>query len=95
MGNRGNESENRRGGCLSVLLVLLTGLIVIWVGYGIWRSPHLDWEGFWEAGAEAARWLWSEAIRLWHDPFAVIGIAVVVGGLIIVLYGIRKLFRGG
>ena len=76
---------------LKSLAVLLVGIIVGWVGYGMWRNPHLDWDGFKEAGGELFRWIGSEAMRLADDPFAIIGIVVMVGGIIILLKGAEKL----
>ena len=57
----------------------------------MWRNPHLDWDGFKEAGSELFRWVGNEAIRLADDPFAIIGIVVMVGGIIILLKGAEKL----
>ena len=59
-------------------------------GLGMWHSPELDWEGF--LGA------WSLVIndiaRLVHDPFAVLGIIVLVIGFLIVVNGLRRLVPG-
>lgn len=76
---------------LKGLVVFLVGIIVGWVGYGMWRSPHLDWGGFKEAGGELLKWIGDETVRLAGDPFAIIGIVVMVGGIIILLKGAEKI----
>ncbi|MFA5317729.1 MAG: hypothetical protein WC369_09965 [Dehalococcoidales bacterium] len=75
----------------SGLAFFLVGIIVSWVGYGMWRNPHLDWNGFKESGGEMVGWFASEAVRLADDPFAIIGIVVMVGGIIVLLKGAEKL----
>lgn len=70
---------------------LLVGVVVAWVGYGMWRYPHLDWNGFKESGGELVGWFASEAVRLADDPFAIIGIVVMVGGIIVLIKGAEKL----
>ncbi|RJQ37358.1 MAG: hypothetical protein C4555_06490 [Dehalococcoidia bacterium] len=66
----------------------LVGFVVGWAGYGMWRSPELDWNGFKNSGTEVLRWFGSEIIRLAGDPFAVIGIVVMVGGVLVLIKGI-------
>lgn len=77
-------------GRLRGLIVFFAGLVLMVMGLGMWRSPELDWEGF--LGA------WSsiiyDIIRLAHDPFAVLGIVVMVIGFLILASGVRHLVRG-
>jgi len=72
------------------LIVLIGGVILMVTGLGMWQSPELDWEGFLE--------VWSligdEIVRLVDDPFAVLGIVVLVSGFLIVVNGLRRLVRG-
>ena len=67
-----------------------SGLVLLILGLGMWRSPEIDWEGFLAA--------WSLVIddiaRLSHDPFAILGILVMVVGFLILVNGIRRLVRG-
>ena len=60
------------------------------LGLGMWRSPEIDWEGF------VAGWLLirDDIVRLTHDPFAALGIVVLVIGFLILVSGIRHLARG-
>lgn len=69
-------------------LVLITGVILIMLGLGMWRSPDIDWKGFLGAWTMVA----DEAVRLFHDPFAILGILVLLVGAWITLKGLRYLF---
>lgn len=69
---------------------LIFGLVVCWVGYALWRSPHLDWNEFIDSGINAFLWVWDEISRLAQDPLAVIGILVMVVGAGVLLVGVRK-----
>jgi len=68
----------------------LGGLVLIIPGIGMWRSPEINWGGFLDA--------WSLVIndiaRLSHDPFAVLGVMVLIIGLLIALNGLRRIVRG-
>ena len=68
----------------------LGGLVLIILGIGMWRSPEINWAGFLDA--------WSLVIndiaRLSHDPFAVLGVMVLIIGLLIALNGLRRIVRG-
>ena len=57
------------------------------LGAGMWRSPEINWESF------LAEWslLVDETVRLIHDPFAILGIIVLLFGLGIVLNGLRRI----
>ena len=77
-------------GRLRGLITLLGGVVLVVLGLGMWRSPEIDWEGFLAA--------WSLVIddiaRLIHDPFAVLGVVVLIVGLIIAFNGLKRLVRG-
>jgi len=66
----------------------LVGFIVGWVGFGMWRSPELDWGGFKQTGAIVLKWFGDEIVRLVTDPFAILGIVVMVAGVIVLIKGI-------
>ena len=67
-----------------------SGLVLLILGLGMWRSPEIDWEGF------VAAWslVIDDIARLSHDPFAILGILVMVVGFLILVNGIRRLVRG-
>jgi len=72
------------------LIIFTGGLVFIILGLGMWRSPEIDWEGF------LASWsvVINEIARLVHDPFAVLGVIVLIIGLVIAYNGFRRLVRG-
>jgi len=81
---RGDVTRRVRG-----LIVFTGGLILMVMGLGMWRSPEIDWEGFLAAGSLII----SDIARLIHDPFAVLGVIVLIIGLIIAYNGLRRLVR--
>lgn len=66
----------------------LVGFIVGWVGFGMWRSPELDWAGFKQTGTVVLKWFGNEIVRMVNDPFAILGIVVMVAGIIVLIKGI-------
>ena len=72
------------------LIVFIGGLVLMVMGLGMWRSPELDWQGFLAAWA----FIINDIARLVHDPFAVLGVLVLVIGFLIVVNGVRHLVRG-
>ena len=60
------------------------------MGLGMWRSPELDWEGF------LAAWslVFNDIASLIDDPFAVLGVVVVVIGFLVAPNGFRRVVRG-
>ena len=72
------------------LIIFIGGLVLMVTGLGMWQSPEIDWEGF------LAAWsmIGDEIVRLIHDPFAVLGIVILVSGFLIVVNGLRRLVRG-
>ena len=77
-------------GRLRGLIVFTGGLVLMVMGLGMWRSPELDWEGFLEAWSL----VFSDIARLIDDPFAVLGVAVLVTGFLITANGVRRFVRG-
>ena len=75
---------------LKGLAVFVGGLVLFVMGLGMWRSPELDWQGF--LGAWAL--IINDIARLVHDPFAVLGIFVMIVAFYIVVNGVRRLVRG-
>jgi len=75
---------------LKGLVTFSGGLVLMVIGLGMWRSPELDWQGF--LGAWSL--IFNDIARLIHDPFAILGIIVLVIGLFITVNGIRRLARG-
>ncbi len=77
-------------GKLRGLIFFFGGLILFVMGLGMWRSPELDWQGFLAAWFLIA----DDIARLVHDPFAILGILVMVVGFQIAVNGIGRLVRG-
>jgi len=75
---------------LKGLITFSGGGMLMVLGIGMWRSPEIDWEGFVEA--------WSMVIgdiaRLIDDPFAMLGVIVLVIGLLVGVSGLRRAVRG-
>lgn len=69
---------------------LMFGVVVWWVGYALWRSPHLDWNSFVDSGFGILSWAWDEISRIAHDPLSVMGIVVMVVGVGVLFVGMRK-----
>ncbi len=75
---------------IKAAVILIAGVIILVLGIGMWQSPEVDWAGFMGAWGS----LGDEFTRLRHDPFAVLGILVIVVGVIIAYTGIKRLIRG-
>jgi len=74
--------------------VFLTfGAIVCWVGYAMWRSPHLNWGSFVDSGLGAVFWVWDEMVRFSQDPLAVVGLVVMAVGGGVLLGGLALIFK--
>lgn len=72
-------------------VVLALGAVVSWIGYALWRSPHLDWDSFLESGGQALEWVWNQVDRMATDPLAWVGLLVLIVGLAVVVVGLRRL----
>jgi len=82
-----------KGGVVSRFRGLATftgGFILVVLGIGMWRSPEISWESF------LAEWpiLMDEIARLAQDPFAVLGIVVLIIGLLVAFNGLRRVALG-
>ena len=77
-------------GRLRGLIFLISGVVLMVIGLGMWKSPELDWEGFLGAWVMIG----DEILRLIDDPFAILGILVLVVGFLVVASGLRRLVRG-
>jgi uncharacterized membrane protein YidH (DUF202 family) len=75
---------------IKAAVIIIAGVIILVLGIGMWQSPEVDWAGFMGAWGS----LGNEFTRLKHDPFAVLGILVIIVGVIIAYTGIKRLIRG-
>jgi uncharacterized membrane protein YidH (DUF202 family) len=71
-------------------VILIVGVVVLVLGIGMWQSPEVDWPGFMGAWQSIG----DEFTRLKNDPFAILGIVVIIVGVILAYYGIKRLIRG-
>ncbi len=72
------------------LIIFIGSVVLMMLGFGMYRAPHIDWEGFLEAWSL----VFSDIARLIDDPFAVLGIVVVVIGFLVAVSGLRRAVRG-
>ncbi len=75
---------------IKAAIILIVGIIVLVLGIGMWQSPEVNWDGF--IGAWNS--LGDEFGRLKNDPFAILGILVIIVGVFISYYGIKRLVKG-
>ena len=75
---------------IKAAVILIVGVVVLVLGIGMWQSPEVDWPGF----MGAWRSIGDEFTRLKNDPFAILGIVVIIVGVILAYYGIKRLIRG-
>jgi uncharacterized membrane protein YidH (DUF202 family) len=75
---------------IKAAVILIAGIIILVLGIGMWQSPEVDWAGFMGAWGS----LGIEFSRLRHDPFAVLGILVIIVGVIISYAALKRLIRG-
>jgi len=75
---------------LKAAVLLLGGLVIFVLGLGMWKSPEMSWEGFLNAWALIG----DEFARLKDDPFAILGILVIIVGAFIAYHAVRKLVKG-
>ncbi|MFC2011979.1 hypothetical protein ACFLVU_02495 [Chloroflexota bacterium] len=75
---------------LKGLAIFFGGLVLTVLGIGMWRSPEINWGSF------LVEWsiLTGEMNRLIHDPFAILGILVLIVGIYIAIYGIKRTVKG-
>jgi uncharacterized membrane protein YidH (DUF202 family) len=75
---------------IKAAVILIVGVVVLVLGIGMWQSPEVDWPGFMGAWQSIG----DEFTRLKNDPFAILGIVVLIVGVILAYYGIKRLIRG-
>jgi hypothetical protein len=77
-------------GRVKAVILALGGLVVLVLGLGMWRSPEMDWPGF--IGMFGV--IGDEFLRLKDDPFAILGILVIIVGAFITYQGIKRIVKG-
>jgi uncharacterized membrane protein YidH (DUF202 family) len=75
---------------IKAAVIAIVGVFILVLGIGMWQSPEVDWPGFMGAWSS----LGDEFTRLKNDPFAILGILVIVVGVVLAYYGIKRLIRG-
>jgi uncharacterized membrane protein YidH (DUF202 family) len=75
---------------IKAAVILIAGIIILVLGIGMWQSPEVDWPGFMGAWGS----LGDEFTRLKNDPFAILGIVVIIVGVVLAYYAIRRLIKG-
>lgn len=75
---------------VKALIIFAVGVILITLGLGMWRSPVVSWSSFLNVWSTTI----SEVSRLVRDPFAILGILVLLVGAWIAAKGLRRLVRG-
>jgi hypothetical protein len=83
-------------------IIILTGLLILVVGYGMWESPELDWNGVLNVLSEAVSTIsnvgyqllsaaYSAIIKIMNDPFSGDGLVIMAVGIGIVAVGIKSI----
>ncbi|MBN1643558.1 MAG: hypothetical protein JW856_01875 [Dehalococcoidales bacterium] len=85
-----SKSKSNVAGRIKAVIIIVTGVILFVLGLGMWVSPEINWDGF--MGAWAL--LGNEFARLKEDPFAILGILVIIAAVIIAYQGIKRLVKG-
>ncbi|UCH37667.1 MAG: hypothetical protein JSV76_00330 [Candidatus Bathyarchaeota archaeon] len=76
---------------LAGFIAVLAGLVTFIAGFGAWKNPHLDWSGFVDSITFIWVWLFEESIRLINDPFAFLGLLLMLAGILVTLNGLANL----
>ena len=82
------------GSRVNGVLTTASGFIIALVGYGMYKSPHLDWEGFIyqiQGSFQAVIALINHFIE---DPFSLLGAIVLISGIVILFKGVKTLIFG-
>ena len=74
---------------IKALFIIIGGLVIFVLGFGMWRSPEINWDGF--IGSFSI--IGDEFARLKDDPFAILGILIIVVGVFITYQGIKRLVK--
>jgi hypothetical protein len=75
---------------IKAIIIIVVGVILFVLGIGMWVSPEVNWDSF--IGAWSL--LRDEFTRLTDDPFAVLGILVIIAAVLIAYHGIKRLVKG-
>jgi hypothetical protein len=74
---------------VKAIVFIFGGLVILVLGMGMWKSPEMNWDGF----VNAWYLIGEEFARLKDDPFAILGILIIIVGAFIVYQGIRRLVK--
>jgi hypothetical protein len=74
---------------VKAFVLLLGGIVILVLGIGMWYSPEMSWDGFINSWYLIA----DEFVRLKEDPFAILGILIIIVGVFIMYYGIKHLVK--
>ncbi len=75
---------------LKAFVIMLGGIVMLILGLGMWKSPEMNWDGF--IGAFGL--IGDEFGRLIDDPFAILGILIIIVGAVIAYQGVKRLVKG-
>lgn len=64
------------------------------MGYGLYRSPKLDWAEFAETCFVLVQGTAAEVGRLVEDPIAFVGLITLLGGLVLAYNGLKEFIFG-
>ena len=93
---KNKEASSSKGKSSSIItrlkaaVILVAGLFLLILGIAMWQSPEVNMPGF--VGAWNS--LGDEFNRLKEDPFAVLGIVVIIVAVVLAYTGIKRLLRG-
>ena len=80
-------------GLLKGFAIFASGILLVIIGYGMYRSPELDWEGFTNTILHIGEGIIAEINRFVADPFALLGVFVILIGMGLILYGGKKMIE--
>lgn len=75
---------------LKAAVIVVGGMVLVVLGVGMWESPEINWNGFVKAWSTIGH----EIVRLKDDPFAILGILVIIAGVWVAYHGIKRLVAG-
>ena len=67
--------------------IFVGGLVLMGLGIGMWRSSTINWEGFLGVWFSIA----NEIAKLVRNPFAILGVVVLIIGIAITYIGLRRI----
>ena len=74
-------------------LIFIAGLISFAAGFGAWKNPHLDWAVFMQSLVDIWVGVSNEIVRFFGDPFAFVGLMVMIVSSIAIVDGVKKLLK--